>query len=147
MATVDLQAAAFVDAQRVGHLATADAAGTPHVIPVCFVRVSDTLYIAIDQKPKRGDPRQLKRVRNVLENPRVALVADMYDEDWSRLGFVLLRGRARLVERGQEHHQALAALRAKYEQYRAMALEERPVIAVDIERVTVWGTAQAAEPE
>src|SRR6266542_3964694 len=99
-------AGAFVDAQRVGHLATADAHGVPHVVPVCFARIDDRVYVAIDEKPKRGAPLTLRRVRNVLAHPSAALVADAYDEDWSRLGFVLLRGVARVLEGGDEHGQA-----------------------------------------
>jgi PPOX class probable F420-dependent enzyme len=115
------------------------------VIPICFARVDEHLYVAIDEKPKRRPPSQLKRVRNILENGQVAIVADVYDEDWSRLAFVLLSGNARLLEAGHEYAQALEALRAKYAQYRAMALEGRPVIAVEVERVTRWGTAHADE--
>jgi PPOX class probable F420-dependent enzyme len=133
---------AFVDRQRLGHLATADAGGMPHVVPVCFVLLADTVYVAIDEKPKRGDPRALRRLRNIADNPRLAIVFDEYDDaDWSRLGFVLLRCTARLVEEREERTQALAALRAKYRQYRGMQLEQRPLIAADVERVTTWGTA------
>jgi coenzyme F420-0:L-glutamate ligase / coenzyme F420-1:gamma-L-glutamate ligase len=115
----------------------------PHVVPICFEVIDDTLYIALDEKPKRGDPRQLRRVKNILDNPRVAITADVYDEDWSRLGFVLLHARGRLVESEKaEHTRAVRALRSKYAQYVAMALEDRPIIAADIERVTVWGNIE-----
>ncbi len=89
----------FLAGRRVGHLATADAAAPPHVVPVCFAVARDALYITIDQKPK-GDPRALKRLRNIAGNPSVALVADRYDEDWTRLGWVMLRGRAEILEAG-----------------------------------------------
>jgi PPOX class probable F420-dependent enzyme len=141
MATLDEATRGFLDRQRVAHLATADQEGTPHVIPICFARLEDRLYVAIDEKPKRRAPGQLKRVRNILENGQVALVADVYEEDWSRLAFVLVSGAARLLEAGDEYDRALGALRAKYAQYRAMALEGRPVIAVAVERVTRWGAA------
>jgi PPOX class probable F420-dependent enzyme len=109
-------------------------------VPICFALVEDAVYVAIDEKPKRGAPMQLRRLRNIAENPRVSIVADVYDDtDWSRLGFVLVHGRARVLTTGNEHGRALEALRYKYPQYRAMALEERPVIAVEIERVTSWG--------
>src|SRR5262249_2646492 len=114
----------FLQSQRVAHLATANAEGKPHVIPVCFAMLDDRVYIVIDEKPKRGSPLALRRVRNLLENPRVALVADAYDEDWSKLGFVLLHGSARLIADGEEHARALAALRARYVQYRAMSLDD-----------------------
>ena len=142
--TSELDAARpFLARQRVAHLATADAAGVPHVIPVCFELIGDTIYSAIDQKPKRGDPRALRRIRNVLANPRAAFVADVYEEDWSRLGFVLLQGRARLVDgTSPEHVAALGALREKYPQYRAMTLEDRPMLALDVERVISWGAVR-----
>src|SRR5579862_9722397 len=75
----------FLDHSRVGHLATADAKAAPHLIPVCYAVAGDTLYITIDEKPKRQD-RKLKRVRNILENPQAAFLVDRWDEDWSRLG-------------------------------------------------------------
>jgi PPOX class probable F420-dependent enzyme len=126
----------------VAHLATADRSGVPHVVPICFVLLADTLYVVLDEKPKRGDPRQLRRVRNIVENPRVSIVADVYDEDWSRLGFVLLGCHARMLDPGPEQAEAVAALRAKYAQYQVMALEERPMIAAEIERVTTWGAIE-----
>ena len=143
MASLDEQARRFLERQRLAHLATADASGAPHVVPICFSLVGETVYIAIDEKPKRGDPLKLRRLRNIAETRRVAIVVDLYDDrDWSRLGFVLVRGIARVLTSGPEHERAVGALRAKYVQYRAMALEERPVIAADIERVTTWGQLQ-----
>ncbi len=129
----------FVAEARVGHLATADGTGSPFVVPVCFVLLGSTVYSVLDEKPKGTDLMRLRRVRNVLENPRAALVVDRYDEDWSRLGFALLRGPARVVEPGPEHAEALAALRSKYPQYRAMRLDDRPALAIDVQRVTTWG--------
>lgn len=129
----------FLDAQRVARLATAEASGAPHVVPVCFALGGDTAYIAIDEKPKRLAAAQLKRLRNIAENPRVALVADRYDEDWSRLAWVMLRGRAEILSDGAEHAEALRLLRARYAQLAAMDLAGRPVIAIRIERTTSWG--------
>jgi PPOX class probable F420-dependent enzyme len=140
MAGLDDHARAFLQRQRLAHLATADASGAPHVVPICFSLVGETLYVAIDEKPKRGDPLKLRRLRNIAETRRVAIVVDVYDDgDWSRLGFVLVRGSARVLTDGPEHEQAVGALRLKYVQYRTMALDDRPVIAADIERVTTWG--------
>ncbi len=128
----------FLEGRRVGHLATADAGGMPHVIPVCFAVVGNAVYITIDQKPK-GDPRALKRLRNIAENTSVALVADRYDEDWTRLGWVMLRGHAEILETGAEHDTAQQLLRARYPQYQRMRLAELPVIAIRVGRVTSWG--------
>jgi PPOX class probable F420-dependent enzyme len=134
--------ARFLADRRVGHLATADARATPHLVPVCFVVSEGTVYITIDQKPK-GDPRGLKRVRNILENPVAAFVADRWDENWTRLGWVMLRGPAEILSAGTEHDRAQELLRERYDQYRAMELAELPVIAIRIERVTTWGKLSA----
>ena len=133
----------FLDHCRVGHLATADRSGAPHVIPVCYAVAGDALYVAIDEKPKRQD-RPLKRVRNILENPQAAFVADRYDEDWRRLGWVMLRGPAEILEEGPEHDAAQTMLRARYPQYRAMNLAGLPVIALRIERALSWGDLSVA---
>src|ERR1700721_77878 len=99
----------FLAARRVGHLATPDARGVPHVVPVCSAVAADCAYIPSDEKPKGAGP--LKRVRNILENPAVALVADRYDEDWARLGWVMLRGRGGILEAGAENGGAQALIR------------------------------------
>ena len=133
----------FLQAMRVAHLATADAAGVPHVVPVCFVAERQAVYVTIDEKPKRVHGRGLKRLRNIAENPSVALVADRYDDgDWSRLGWVMVRGPADILDGGDEHALAQDLLRARYSQLRAMTLHDRPVIAIRIERVTFWGDLQ-----
>lgn len=134
----------FVETQRVGRLATADAAGNPHVVPVCFALSGDTLYITVDEKPKRGTT--LKRVRNILENPGTAFVADRYDEDWTRLGWVMLRGRAEILDAGGEHDQAQALLRAKYAQLAAMQIADLPVIALRVDRTASWGDIGEPSP-
>ncbi len=128
----------FLAGRRVGHLATADARATPYLVPVCFVVSESSLYITIDQKPK-GDPRALRRLKNITENPVAAFVADRWDEDWDRLGWVMLRGAAEILNEGAEHDRAQALLRSRYPQYQGMALDDLPVIAIRIERVTSWG--------
>ena len=130
--------AQFLANIRVGHLATADARATPHLVPVCFALGDGALYITIDQKPK-GDPRALKRLKNIAENPAAAFVADRYDEDWSRLGWVMLHGPAEIIDEGAEHDRAQALLCSRYPQYRGMALKGLPVIAIRVVRVISWG--------
>ena len=130
--------ARFLAGRRVGHLATADARATPHLVPVCFVVSEGALYITIDQKPK-GDVRALKRLKNITENPAAAFVADRWDEDWTRLGWVMLRGPAEILADGAEHDRAQALLRSRYRQYQGMKLDGLPVIAIRIARVTSWG--------
>jgi len=134
----------FVAAARVGRLATVSPGGAPHVVPVCFVLDGDDVYVALDEKPKRVAPERLRRVRNIRANPRVQLLADVYDEDWSRLAFVQADGRATLVQPGGPGHaRAIALLREKYPQYRDMALETRPVIAIVVERWRSWSASGA----
>jgi PPOX class probable F420-dependent enzyme len=132
------QQRAFLATQRVARLATADAAGRPHVVPVCYALIRDKVYFTIDEKPKKK-PRELKRLANLRANPFAALVVDRYDEDWSRLGWVMVRGAAEILESGAEHDQAQAALRERYPQLAAMRIEALPVVAVRIERASSWG--------
>jgi len=122
-------------------MATADSRGRPHVIPICYVCADSCLYSVLDAKPKRVDATNLKRVLNIQENPRVAVVVDEYDEDWTRLAYVLLHGTARVLSGGEEHARALRLLREKYPQYRAMQLEGCPVIQITIERAVSWASA------
>ena len=91
--------------------------GVPHLVPVCYAIVGDSLYITIDEKPKRTDI-PLKRLRNIAENPEIAVTVDRWDEDWRRLAWVMLRGRAEILADGEEHDRAQARLRERYPQYR-----------------------------
>jgi PPOX class probable F420-dependent enzyme len=134
----------FLSKRRVGRLATADRQGVPHVVPVCFAIANATVYITIDEKPKQRPGGSLKRLRNIAENPRVALVVDHYEEDWARLGWVMLRGRAEILTGGREHDEAQALLRARYPQLAAMHIAQHPVIAIRIERATSWGNLDVA---
>ena len=129
----------FLAALRIAHLATADRGAIPHVVPACFVVSGDTLYVTIDEKPKRRPVTKLKRLKNISENPAVAIVVDRYDEDWARLGWVMLHGRAEILTHGREHDDAQALLHSRYPQLGAMLIAEYPVIAVRIERATSWG--------
>ena len=139
---------AFLVRQRVARLATADGAGEPHIVPVCFAYSGGGIYVALDEKPKDVQPKRLKRVRNILENPHVALVTDRYAEDWSYLAFVMVRGRAVLLVPGsRDHEAAVRLLRGKYHQYERMRIEENPVIAIRPERVASWGALDAARCE
>ena len=132
---------AFLQAQRVGRLATANSAGAPHVIPVCYACDGASLYIALDAKPKRVAPERLRRIRNILENPRVALVIDRYSDDWGELAYLLIQGTATLLPPGEpEHSRAVALLRKRYVQYLAMPIEQQPVIAIRPEKVVAWPT-------
>ena len=129
----------FVTVQRIGHLATADRDAVPHVVPVCFALSGDALYITIDEKPKRQPSARLKRLRNMAENPAVALLFDRYDEDWTRLGWVMLHGRAEILANGTEHDAAQALLRSRYPQLAPMHIADQVVVAARITRSVSWG--------
>lgn len=120
---------------RVARLATVGSDGRPHVVPICFVLEGDTLYSAVDEKPKRT--RMLQRLRDVEANPLVEVLVDRYDEDWSRLAWVKLRGTARVVDR---HERALALLRAKYPQYRERP-PAGPFLVVSVEERLEWSAS------
>jgi PPOX class probable F420-dependent enzyme len=135
----------FLEQQRVGHLATADLRGVPHVVPVCFATLRDSLYITIDEKPKRSSPFALRRLRNIAANPAVAIVVDRYSEDWTWLGWVMLHGRAEILSAGAEHRDAQELLRARYPQLRSMQIAQHPVIAVRIERTASWGNLSVSD--
>ena len=128
----------FLETSRVGRLATADGRGVPHLVPVCYAVEGLSAYITVDEKPKRTDI-PLKRIRNIQVNPAVALTVDRWDEDWSRLAWVMLRGDAEILAGGAEHDAAQARLRGRYPQYRAMDIGSLPVIAIRISRVLGWG--------
>ncbi len=117
---------------RVARLATVAPDGRPHVVPICFAVDGDTLYTAVDEKPKRT--RALQRLRNIDANPRVEVLVDHYAEDWSKLWWVRLRGTARVVERDVR---ALELLMTKYEQYRS-APPSGPTIEIKIEQRGEW---------
>src|SRR5215208_3722796 len=130
---------AFLQAQRAGRLATATSDGAPHVIPVCYACDGASLFIALDAKPKRVAPERLRRIRNILENPRVALVIDRYSDDWSQLAYLLIQGSAVLLRPDQaEHGRAVALLRERYVQYLTMPIEQQPVIAIRPAKVVAW---------
>ena len=119
---------------HVGHLATADKAGRPHVVPVTFALRGDELYFAVDAKPKRTT--DLKRLRNIAANPNVSVLVDHYEDNWQRLWWVRIDGKARTVDGPVAEH-GLDALADKYEQYRRHR-PPGPVVAVSIDRITAW---------
>lgn len=133
---------AFVRDARVGHLATVDERNRPAAVPFCFalLEVDDPVIVSVlDDKPKRVADRELARVRNIRHQPEVMVLVDRYDEDWSRLAFVQVRGLASILDPGSEGYaEAIAALRRKYPQYRTMAIEDRAVIAIRSLRTTSW---------
>ena len=124
---------------RVGHLATADEDGRPHVVPVTFALHGDELYFAVDAKPKRTT--DLKRLRNIATNPNVSVLVDHYEDSWERLWWVRIDGEARVVRDRVEASHALDLLQARYPQY-ADARPAGPVVAISIRRMTAWAASE-----
>jgi PPOX class probable F420-dependent enzyme len=122
----------------VARLATAGTAGRPHVVPICFVLDGDTIYFAVDAKPKRT--KDLKRLRNIAANPAVSVLFDHYEDDWSRLWWVRVDGAAHVVDDAAEARRAIELLVGRYAQY-ARARPEGPVVAISIERMSGWSPA------
>jgi PPOX class probable F420-dependent enzyme len=123
---------------RVARLATTDPDGRPHLVPIVFAVEGETLYSAVDAKPKRS--RRLRRIENARARPDVTILVDHYDEDWGRLWWIRVRGRARVLDEGEEHDRALALLQEKYEQYRDQS-PAGPVLAVDLTEVRSWSSS------
>ena len=131
---------AKLDAARVARLATLDDQQSPHLVPICFALDANVFYSAIDGKPKRVAPNRLARLRNIEKTPQVALLVDHYEEDWTLLWYVLVRGQAELVSAAAERERALQSLRAKYPQYRGeMLQEDAALLRITPERITAWG--------
>jgi PPOX class probable F420-dependent enzyme len=127
-------------AAPLAHLASADAHGRPHVVPITFALIGRTIYSAVDAKPKRT--RALRRLANVAANPAVAVLVDHYERDWERLWWVRADGRARTLDaQTGEARVALTALAERYEPYR-LTLPEGPVLAIDVDRWVSWSAAR-----
>ena len=139
--------AGFISGGRVGRLGTADATGQPLVVPICYAFDGESIFSAIDAKPKTADVQRLKRIRNIRENAKVSLVIDRYEEDWNQLRYVIIQGEAELLTGGADFSRGVDLLVAKYPQYRAMGLarETGLMIKVTPARVTDWCFASRAD--
>lgn len=131
----------FILSHAVARLATADKNGQPHVIPFCYAFNGERFYFVVDEKPKRQTGKPLKRIRNMLENPQVALVIDDYSDDWTQLAYVLVSGSPQVVDDEAEYATALALLRDRYPQYRAMLLSfaRNTMVRISPNKILAWG--------
>jgi len=120
---------------RVGRLATVTASGLPHIVPCCFVLDGDTVFSAVDHKPK--STFELVRLDNLRSTEVASLLVDHYEEDWATLWWVRIDGRGRVAEAGEERERALGLLAAKYEQYRAR-IPAGPVVVIEVTTWRAW---------
>jgi len=134
----------FILAHAVARLATSGRDGQPHVIPFCYAFDGEHFYFVVDEKPKRHTGKPLKRVRNILENPQVALVIDDYVDDWTQLAYVLVNGTAAVVEDENEYARVLELLRERYSQYRLMDLtfSRNPLVRITPTKIHAWGKVE-----
>jgi PPOX class probable F420-dependent enzyme len=131
---------ARLEAARVARLATVGAKQSPHLVPICFACDGEVFYSAIDRKPKQVAPKRLARLKNIRKTPQVAILVDHYEEDWTRLWYVLVRGKAELVSAPAERKRALRCLRAKYPQYSAaMLADDALILRITPRRIKSWG--------
>ena len=132
-----------IDRARVARLATVDSESKPHLVPVVFVFDGNNYYVPLDKKKKRGKPGNLKRVKNIQENPNVALLIDEYSEDWNKLLFIMIQGRASLIGKegeGQRNDlltRAHKLLYEKYYQYQKINIGEL-CLKINPEKVIIW---------
>src|SRR5262245_53362134 len=137
----------FISEQRVARLATVDASGQPAVIPIVYAFDGAALFTPLDAKPKRVASARLQRVRNIQANPRVAIIIDSYTEDWRRLAWVHVRGRARIITSGDDYASGIRLLGAKYPQYERMPLAGCPLIVIEPTSIRSWrGSDDALAP-
>ncbi len=139
----------FIHSHVVARLATADATAQPHVIPFCYAFDGTSVYFIVDEKPKRQTGKPLKRIRNILANPHVAMVIDDYADDWTQLAYVLITGKAAIVDQEEEHMRALGSLRERYPQYRVMSLSfpHNAMVRIVPTKVIAWGKIETETGE
>jgi len=139
---IDAPTRDYISQHRIARLATADAAGRPSVIPICYVLEGNSIYSPLDRKPKSVTAHGLKRVKNIKENGNVSMVIDDYSDDWNQLSYVQISGIARVLEPAGEgnleHAQAVKTLRLKYTQYRSMDIDQTPMIKITPTRIKAW---------
>jgi PPOX class probable F420-dependent enzyme len=123
---------------RVARLATVRPDGAPHVVPVVFVLLHETVWLVVDEKPKRT--HELQRLANIRDEPRVSLLVDGYDEDWAGLWWVRIDGRARIAEAGPELERCVELLTSRYPQ-EGERRPTGPAIIVQVERWRYWSAA------
>jgi PPOX class probable F420-dependent enzyme len=122
-------------ASKVAHLATVSAEGQPHIVPIVFALDGDTLYFAVDAKPKKTT--RLARLKNIAANPKVSVLVDHYEDDWTRLWWVRVDGTAQVVIDDAQAQRAIDLLAKRYEQH-AADRPGGPVVAIHIDRLTGW---------
>lgn len=136
---------ALIERARVARLATIDSEFKPHLVPVVFVFDRSHFFIPIDEKRKTAKPEKLKRIKNIQDNPNVALLIDEYSEDWTKLAFVMIQGKATIITTKTQGNiqlqEAYKKLTTKYQQYQKIELREMCII-IKPEKIASWSNSQ-----
>jgi PPOX class probable F420-dependent enzyme len=133
----------FIERARFARLATIDSEFKPHLVPVVFVFNGNHFFIPVDEKRKTAKPEKLKRIRNIQHNPNVALLIDEYSEDWTKLAFVMIQGKASIASKGEGNVQVREAykkLMTKYIQYQKVGVGETCII-ITPKKVASWSNS------
>lgn len=133
----------FIERARLARLATIDSEFKPHLVPVVFVFNGNHFFIPVDEKRKTAKPEKLKRIRNIQHNPNVALLIDEYSEDWTKLAFVMIQGKASIASKGEGNIQVREAykkLMTKYIQYQKVGVGEMCII-ITPKKVASWSNS------
>lgn len=133
----------FIERARVARLATIDSEFKPHLVPVVFVFDGNHFFIPVDEKRKTAKPEKLKRIRNIQDNPNVTLLIDEYSEDWTKLTFVMIQGKASVATKEEGNIQVREAykkLMTKYLQYQKVSVGEMCII-ITPKKVASWSNS------
>ena len=140
MVVIPVKLKSLITGSSIAYQSTVSHKGHPHIVPICFVLLDQNFYSLLDNKPKNVQPLKLKRVQNIISNPKVTLIVNHYEDDWDKLWHVLIKGNGSVVSNELERMAAIKSLKQKYVQYLHMDVDLNPVIKIRPTNITSWGT-------
>ena len=139
MVVISAKLKSLITDSSIAYLSTVSHKGHPHIVPICFVLLDQNFYSLLDNKPKNVQLLKLKRVQNIISNPKVALIVNHYEDDWDKLWHVLIKGNGSIVSNELERRAAIKSLKQKYGQYLHMDVDLNPVIKIKPTNIVSWG--------
>lgn len=139
MVVISAKLKSLITDSSIAYLSTVSHKGHPHIVPICFVLLDQNFYSLLDNKPKNVQILKLRRVQNIISNPKVALIVNHYEDDWDKLWHVLIKGNGSIVANELERRAAIKSLKQKYEQYLHMDVDLNPVIKIKPTNIVSWG--------
>jgi len=140
MVVISAKLKSLITDSSIAYLSTVSHKGHPHIVPICFVLLDQNFYSLLDNKPKNVQILKLRRVQNIISNPKVALIVNHYEDDWDKLWHVLIKGNGSIVANEVERRAAIKSLKQKYEQYLHMDVDLNPVIKIRPTNIVSWGS-------